>query len=104
MPRRGRLQYITRADVGAGKVLQGLPQCAGPTERGMLLGIYSSAGTLGRIIGTLSTGFIFSWIHIQGPYATCVVTMFALYFLARSVENHWKEHRDTDGDGVGEPA
>jgi DHA1 family tetracycline resistance protein-like MFS transporter len=68
-------------------------QCAGPTERGMLLGIYSSAGTLGRIIGTVSTGVIFSWLHIQGPYATAAVTMLVLFFLARSIQGHWELHR-----------
>jgi DHA1 family tetracycline resistance protein-like MFS transporter len=68
-------------------------QCAGPTERGMLLGIYSSAGTLGRIIGTVSTGVIFSWLHIQGPYATGAVSMLVLFFLARSIQGHWELHR-----------
>ena len=68
-------------------------QCAGPTERGVLLGVYSSAGTLGRIIGTLVTGVIFARIHIESPYATTVIVMLCLFFLARSVEGHWNEHR-----------
>jgi MFS family permease len=67
-------------------------QCAGPTERGMLLGVYSSSGTLGRIIGTLVTGVIFARIHIESPYATTVIVMLCLFLLARSVQRHWNEH------------
>mgnify|MGYP001583528665 CR=1 FL=1 len=68
-------------------------QCAGPTERGMLLGIYSSAGTLGRIIGTLATGVLFARVHIQSPYVSTVVLMLVLFLIARSVQGHWREHR-----------
>jgi DHA1 family tetracycline resistance protein-like MFS transporter len=70
-------------------------QCAGPTERGMVMGVYSSAGTLGRIIGTLVTGVIFTRIHIESPYAITVLSMFCVFLIARSVEGHWREHRGT---------
>ena len=69
-------------------------QCAGPAERGMLLGIYSSAGTLGRITGTLVTGVIFARINIESPYALTVLVMLCLFLIARSVEGHWKVQRD----------
>jgi predicted MFS family arabinose efflux permease len=59
----------------------------------MLLGVYSSAGTLGRIIGTLVTGVIFARIHIESPYVSTVLIMLCLFFLARSVQGHWREHR-----------
>ena len=68
-------------------------QCAGPTERGMLLGVYSSAGTLGRVVGTLVTGVIFAHVHIESPYATTVILMLVLFLLARRVQSHWAEHR-----------
>ena len=68
-------------------------QCAGPTERGMLLGIYSSSGTLGRILGTLVTGVIFAQVHIQSPYATTAISMLCLFVLARSVQSHWARHK-----------
>jgi MFS family permease len=70
-------------------------QCAGPAERGMLLGIYSSAGTLGRIIGTVLTGVIFARIHIESPYALTALVMLCLLLIARSVEGHWNAQRDT---------
>ena len=68
-------------------------QCAGPTERGMVLGLYSSAGTLGRVLGTLTTGVIFAQVHIQSPYAVTAITMVCLFLLARSVQSHWAIHR-----------
>lgn len=68
-------------------------QCAGPTERGMLLGVYSSAGTLGRVLGTLVTGVIFARVHIESPYVVTVALMLCLFFIARSVQSHWREHR-----------
>ncbi len=64
-------------------------QTAGPTERGMVLGVYSSAGTLGRALGTLVTGVIFAHIHIQSPYVTTVGLMLILFFIARSIEQRW---------------
>ena len=70
-------------------------QCAGPTERGMVMGVYSSAGTLGRILGTLVTGVIFARIHIESPYAVAVLSMFCVFLIARSVQGHWREHRPT---------
>jgi DHA1 family tetracycline resistance protein-like MFS transporter len=70
-------------------------QCAGPTERGMLLGVYSSAGTLGRVLGTLVTGVIFARVHIESPYVLTVLLMLCVFFIARSIESHWREHRGT---------
>jgi len=69
-------------------------QCAAPTERGMLLGVYASAGTLGRILGTLATGVLFAHLHIQSPYAIAGVVMLCVFLVARSVESHWRVHRD----------
>ena len=70
-------------------------QCAGPTERGMLLGVYSSSGTLGRIIGTVTTGVVFAHIHIESPYVITGVIMLVLFLLALSIQSHWREHRDS---------
>ncbi|MEH6591698.1 MAG: MFS transporter [Halioglobus sp.] len=65
--------------------------CAAPTERGMVLGIYASAGTLGRVIGTLTTGVIFARVHIESPYVTTIGLMLVLFLIARSIEKHWPE-------------
>ena len=68
-------------------------QCAAPTERGMVLGVYSSAGTLGRVLGTLATGVLFAQVHIQSPYVVSSLLMVCLFTLAISVQSHWREHR-----------
>lgn len=68
--------------------------CAAPTERGMVLGIYASAGTLGRVIGTVVTGIIFAKIHIESPYATTAVLMLVLFFIARIVQAQWALHKE----------
>jgi MFS family permease len=65
--------------------------CAAPTERGMVLGVYASAGTLGRVIGTLTTGVIFAQVHIESPYVTTIGLMLVLFLIARSIEKHWSE-------------
>jgi MFS family permease len=67
-------------------------RCAGPTERGMLLGVYASAGTLGRILGTLATGALFAHVHIQSPYAISAMLMICVLLVARSVQGHWRQH------------
>ena len=69
--------------------------CAAPTERGMVLGIYSSAGTLGRVLGTVVTGAIFSQIHIESPYVATAVLTLVLFFAARGIEKHWAIHKPT---------
>jgi DHA1 family tetracycline resistance protein-like MFS transporter len=63
--------------------------CAEPTERGMVLGIYASAGTLGRVIGTLATGVLFARVHIESPYVTTIGLMLVLFLIARSIEKGW---------------
>ncbi|MEH6568279.1 MAG: MFS transporter [Halioglobus sp.] len=62
---------------------------AAPTERGMVLGIYSSAGTLGRVVGTLVTGVIFAHVHIESPFVIAVGLMLVLFFIARGIEKQW---------------
>jgi MFS family permease len=63
--------------------------CAEPTERGMVLGIYASAGTLGRVIGTLATGVLFARVDIESPYVTTIGLMLVLFLIARSIEKGW---------------
>ncbi|TXS96407.1 MFS transporter [Parahaliea maris] len=58
---------------------------AGPQERGLLLGVYSSAGTLGRGVGTLVTGVLFVQLGTQGPYWAASLAMLVLAFIARNV-------------------
>ena len=93
----GAMAALALQSVAAALVLTSMQslvsQCAAPTERGMVLGVYSSAGTLGRVIGTLATGVLFAQLHIQSPYVTSSLLMVALFVLARIVQSHWREHR-----------
>ena len=68
-------------------------QCAAPTERGMLMGVYSSASALGRVLGTLVTGVVFARVHIESPFALAFLTILCLFFLARIIESRWQLHR-----------
>lgn len=58
--------------------------CAAGTERGMVLGIYSSAGTFGRIVGTIFTGIVFANIHIHSPYVLAAMATLLLFILTVS--------------------
>lgn len=69
-------------------------QCAAPTERGMLLGVYSSAGTLGRALGTLLTGVLFARLHIESPFVAAAITSLAVFVLAKIISKQWAIHRD----------
>ena len=63
--------------------------CAEPTERGMVMGVYSSAGTLGRALGTVLTGLVFAKIHIHAPYLITCLIMIALFFVASRAQAKW---------------
>ncbi|MFV8819194.1 MFS transporter [Haliea sp. E17] len=60
-------------------------QLAEPQERGMLLGVYASAGTLGRAAGTLLTGLLFAQLGIHSPYWIAAGVMLLLLVIARDV-------------------
>ncbi|MEH6605726.1 MAG: MFS transporter [Pseudomonadales bacterium] len=45
---------------------------AGPAERGMVLGVFSSIGTLGRVIAPMVTGIIYASWHFDAPYFVSV--------------------------------
>ena len=93
----GAMAALALQSVAAALILTSMQslvsQCAASTERGMVLGVYSSAGTLGRVLGTLATGVLFAQVHIQSPYVVSSLLMVCLFALAISVQSHWREHR-----------
>jgi MFS family permease len=93
----GAMAALALQSVAAALILTSMQslvsQCAAPTERGMVLGVYSSAGTLGRVLGTLATGVLFARVHIQSPYVVSSLLMVCLFLLAINVQAHWREHR-----------
>ncbi|WP_375164626.1 MFS transporter [Temperatibacter marinus] len=68
----GTIVSLCFQSCGAGLFMPALQslvsQRAGDTERGMVMGLYSSFGMLGRTIGTIGTGFVMSNIYIHAPY------------------------------------
>ncbi len=60
-------------------------KCALDTERGMVMGVYSSSGTLGRMLGTILTGAIFANIHTNSPYVGGTICMLILMMFILSI-------------------
>jgi len=60
-------------------------QCADSSNRGMVLGVFSSAGTLGRAIGTSASGFMFVAIDVHSPYLLSVALMALVVVAALSI-------------------
>lgn len=54
------------------------------TDRGMVMGIYSSAGTLGRTLGTLMTGVLFANVHVHSSYLLGACLSVSLLYFSRS--------------------
>jgi len=60
-------------------------QCAASSNRGMVLGVFSSAGTLGRAIGTSVSGLMFVTIDQHSPYLVSVALMVLVVMAALSI-------------------
>lgn len=61
---------------------------AGPHERGLVMGAYSAAGTLGRVIGTLLTGAVFAYLHIHSSFALAGCLALCLMLLSAKKLKH----------------
>ncbi|MGK0498926.1 MAG: MFS family permease [Oceanicoccus sp.] len=66
-----------------------ISQRAASTERGMVMGVFNSMGTLGRSTGTLLTGAVFTYIYLHGPLYVCALLMVALFWLISKVQRDW---------------
>ena len=58
-------------------------------EKGRLLGLFSSAGTLARTVATFSTGSIYLLFGIQSPLILATCCVIALFFLAQAIQRQW---------------
>lgn len=54
------------------------------TDRGMVMGIFSSAGTLGRTLGTVVTGSLFAHVYVHSSYLLGACLSLVLLYLSRS--------------------
>jgi len=58
---------------------------ASHTERGMVMGLYSSAGTMGRMLGTIASGALFVNINTHSPYYSGALCMLVLIIIGFSI-------------------
>lgn len=60
-------------------------KCAKDNERGAVLGVFSSVGTLGRTATTLLSGVIYGYIHYHAIYYAAILAMLVLIYLASKI-------------------
>lgn len=58
-------------------------------DRAKGMGLIGAAFGLGFVIGPA----LGSYLLPESPYVLTVLIMLCLFFLARSVQSHWQEHR-----------
>ena len=66
-------------------------QKAAANEKGSVMGIYSSLGTLARTLATFSTGFIYIGFGQQSPLILATCCIMTLFFVSMAVKRHWQE-------------
>ncbi|MGJ8685932.1 MAG: MFS transporter [Spongiibacteraceae bacterium] len=59
---------------------------AAHSNRGTVMGLYSSAGTLARTMGTMVTGSLFAHVHVHASYLLAAVLSLVLLYLSRALE------------------
>ncbi|GAB3096384.1 MFS transporter [Aestuariicella hydrocarbonica] len=93
----GVMGALAVQSVGAAMILTSMQslvsQCATPTNRGTVLGVYSSIGTLGRAIGTSATGAVFANLGVQSPYYFSATSTLLLVVLALFVIGRWQSYK-----------
>lgn len=100
----GVMAGLVGQSIGAALILTSMQslvsQCTSETNRGMVMGVYSSAGTLGRAIGTALTGVAFANIHIHSSYYIASSSMLVLLLIAMSIRAMWLKQQNSSADTV----
>ncbi len=60
----------------------------------MVLGVYNSVSTLGRFIGTMLTGVLFTFIYFNAPLFGAAILMMIVFLFASVVQRGWKDRPD----------
>lgn len=96
----GVMASLAVQSVGAAMILTSMQslvsQCSEATNRGTVLGVYGSVGTLGRAIGTSATGAAFANLGVHSPYYLSAISTALLVVLAIFVIGRWQRHRLTN--------
>ena len=81
----GAMASLVGQSIGAALLLTPLQslvsKCTSHTNRGAVMGVYSSMGTLGRSCGTVLTGLAFANIHPHSSYYIAALCMLLLLLL-----------------------
>ena len=60
---------------------------AAESERGWIMGVFSSVGTIGRFIGPLSTGLLYELVHQNAPFYTgfilCLLMLVVIFMIKK---------------------
>lgn len=64
-------------------------QRADPSEQGIVMGVYSSVGTLGRVIGPGVTGMLYTSVYYNAPYYAAALISLCLLGLAIVLKRRW---------------
>ncbi|MDF3125311.1 MFS transporter [Rheinheimera sp. 1928-s] len=64
-------------------------QKAAAHEKGRVMGLFSSAGTLARTLATFSTGSIYLLFGMQSPLILATCCVITLFFLAQAIQRQW---------------
>lgn len=95
----GVVASLSVQSAGAGLVIPSLQSLvsmrAGETERGMVMGVYSTAGMMGRALGTVLTGVLFANIHIHAPYFSGAILMVLLIIITLSLQKRLDQRPQT---------
>jgi DHA1 family tetracycline resistance protein-like MFS transporter len=62
-------------------------QNASESERGAVMGLFSSVSTMGRVIGPATTGLIYTYIHFNGSFFVAILLALLLLVMVVSTKN-----------------
>ena len=73
--------------------------CAAPLSRGLVLGLASSLGMLGKTVTTAMSGFLFSHVAYQSPYYAAALTALLLLGVASTLRDESDEQSEPKLEG-----
>ncbi|QYJ78822.1 MFS transporter [Shewanella acanthi] len=65
-------------------------------EKGRVMGVFSSVGTLSRTLATFSTGSLYLLFGMQSPLILATCSVICLFFLAQAVQIQWSRQSITE--------
>jgi MFS family permease len=93
------LQYVAMAFVIT--PMQSLAsKRAGESERGWVMGVFSSVGTIGRFVGPLTTGLLYELVHHNAPFYVGAILCLVVLLVILMIKKQAKKEGDLDALGA----